>query len=71
LGVRREYRGVIGRAYRLVFLIFATLFTLFYSEKIGLNSIRFDLLGWLMIFFFFAGIITIFQRWLYTWKDLS
>lgn len=70
LGVKREYRGLIGRAYRLVFLMFATLLTIFYSENIGLNFLKFDFLGWLMIFFLIAGVFTIIQRWLYTWKAL-
>jgi CDP-diacylglycerol---glycerol-3-phosphate 3-phosphatidyltransferase len=70
LGVRREYRGLIGRAYRLAFLMITTLLTVFYSEKIGFNSVRFDFLGWTMVFFLIAGIITVCQRWFYTWKVL-
>ena len=70
LGVQREYRGIVGRAYRLIFLIIATLLTIFYGETLGLNPIKLDFLGWTMIFFLVAGIFTIIQRWFYTWKAL-
>jgi len=71
LGVRREYRGLIGRAYRLVIIIVATLLVIFYAGEIGLNSVKFDFLGWAMILFLVGGIITICQRWFYTWKALD
>jgi len=70
LGLDREYRGLLGRTYRLMLLILAILLSLFYFNKIELFGLKLPILGWLMFLFAVLGILTAIQRTIYTWKDL-
>lgn len=71
LGIQREYRGLMGRAYRLVILNLFIFLNAFWTEKIGLAQFQFSLLGWVMIIFAVFGIITICQRFFYTLQALN
>jgi len=73
LGLRREYRGVLGRADRLVLLILVPILQYillwlggdFSSDIMGLTVI-----GWMMVYFGIAGNITALQRAWMIWKSL-
>lgn len=65
LGIQREYRGLMGRTYRLVILNLFIFLNAFWTEKIGLAQFQFSLLGWAMIIFVVFGGITIVQRFIY------
>lgn len=71
LGFQREYRGILGRAYRLSILIVATLLNIFFTKEIGVLGIKFTLLGWTMVIFAIFGVITAIQRTIYIWNALS
>jgi len=71
LGLRREYRGMLGRAYRLIVLILATFLNLVYSEEIGINNFRLSFLGWAMLIFAILGVLTAVQRTIYTYQSLK
>lgn len=73
LGLRREYRGILGRADRLVLLIIVpivqyVLVSLGVSEATDLFD--FSLIGWMMIWFGIAGNVTAVQRAHMIWKSL-
>lgn len=58
VGYERLYAGILGRADRIVILFFTLLIQFFIREKIfGLYFIE-----WIMLYFIFAGILTILQR---------
>ena len=71
LGLPREYRGILGRAYRLGILILLTLLNIIFSGEIGIGWIKFSFLGWSMVIFAVLGLLTAFQRTLYLWLALS
>jgi phosphatidylglycerophosphate synthase len=58
LGVGRDYRGLLGRADRLVLIFFVALLSLIFPE----NIIWFPLLGWMMVFVALASNFTALQR---------
>ncbi|MEW5748041.1 MAG: CDP-alcohol phosphatidyltransferase family protein [Candidatus Thermoplasmatota archaeon] len=73
LGLRREYRGILGRADRLVLLIVVpivqyVLVSLGVSEATDLFDS--SLIGWMMIWFGVAGNVTAVQRAHMIWKSL-
>ncbi len=73
LGLRREYRGILGRADRLVLLIIVpivqyALVSLDVSEATDL--LGYSLIGWMMIWFGLAGNVTALQRAHTIWKSL-
>ena len=65
---KREYRGIMGRAIRLVILIVATFFNMFF---IDFTILGLTIIGLAVVAFLIGGIITIIQRFYYTWKALS
>ena len=74
LGLRREYRGVLGRADRLALLILIPIvqFVLMsLNVSIGEDLIGYSLVGWMMLYFGIAGNITAVQRAHLIWKSLS
>jgi archaetidylinositol phosphate synthase len=73
LGLRREYRGILGRADRLVLLIIVpivqyALVSLDVAEATDLFG--YSLIGWMMIWFGLAGNVTALQRAHTIWKSL-
>lgn len=58
LGVGRNYRGLLGRADRLVLIFFVALLSIIFPE----NLIWFPLLGWMMVFVALASNFTALQR---------
>lgn len=73
LGLRREYRGILGRADRLVLLILVpivqyALVSIDVTEATDLFG--YSLIGWMMIWFGLAGNVTAIQRAHMIWKSL-
>lgn len=77
LGLGREYRGILGRADRLMVLIAVALIQ--YSFEIAslgsfdvnnLLDLGYSLIAWMMIYFGLAGNITAIQRAYIIWKSL-
>jgi archaetidylinositol phosphate synthase len=66
LGVGRNYRGLLGRADRLVLVFFIALFSLVVPETI----IWFPLLGWMMVFVAIASNITALQRFYLAYREI-
>lgn len=76
VGCKREYGGILGRADRLILLIIVPIVQFFLlifipDGKIGIYSIRFTILEYMMMWFAIAGNITAIQRILSTWKKLN
>ncbi len=77
LGCGRNYSGLLGRADRLVILIFAPLvqmWVLYYfpTGKIPINYINsFTILEYVMLWFFVAGNITALHRGVQSWHELK
>ncbi|HUU07869.1 MAG TPA: CDP-alcohol phosphatidyltransferase family protein [Thermoplasmata archaeon] len=73
LGLRREYRGILGRADRLALLILIPIvqFVLM-SLGVGMGEDLFgySLVGWMMLYFGIAGNVTAVQRAHLIWKSL-
>jgi len=57
VGYKRVYSGVLGRADRLAILFFAPIFQYFIQRIFEIYLIE-----WVMIYFIFAGVVTILQR---------
>lgn len=71
LGLRREYRGILGRADRLALLIIIPLVQYaLLSFDVGGDIYGYTLIGWMMIYFGVAGNITALQRAHMIWKSL-
>lgn len=76
LGCGRNYSGLLGRADRLVILIFAPIFqmVLSYYDSSGRLPIpgmfEFTILEWTMIWFFIAGNVTAIHRGILSWREL-
>jgi CDP-diacylglycerol--glycerol-3-phosphate 3-phosphatidyltransferase len=66
LGVGRNYRGLLGRADRLVIVFFVALLSLAFPE----NMIWFPLLGWMMVFVAVASNITALQRFYIAYREV-
>ncbi|MEM1513661.1 MAG: CDP-alcohol phosphatidyltransferase family protein [Candidatus Thermoplasmatota archaeon] len=58
VGYKRLYSGLLGRADRIVILFVVMIIQFFIPYKV----FGFFILEWVMIYFIFAGLITIFQR---------
>jgi len=71
LGLPREYRGILGRAYRLGLLIVFTFLNIVFPGEIGIGLVKFSFLGWVMVIFATLGTLTAFQRTIYLWLALS
>ncbi|MDD3407358.1 MAG: CDP-alcohol phosphatidyltransferase family protein [Methanomicrobium sp.] len=67
VGAGRFYGGILGRADRLVLLIFAGMLTVFFPESIFELSI----LGWVLVVFGILGHFTAVQRFVHVWKELK
>lgn len=73
LGLRREYRGILGRADRLVLLIFVPIVQyvlIALDASFAMDILGFSLMGWMMIWFGLAGNVTAVQRAHMIWKSL-
>ncbi|MEM2934802.1 MAG: CDP-alcohol phosphatidyltransferase family protein, partial [Candidatus Thermoplasmatota archaeon] len=58
VGYKRLYSGLLGRADRLILLFFAMILQFFIPYRI----FSFFILEWVILYFIFAGLITILQR---------
>ncbi len=67
VGVGRYYGGVLGRADRLVLIIFVGIADLL----IPAGVFGYSLLLWLLLTFGFFGHFTAFQRFLYVWRKVE
>jgi archaetidylinositol phosphate synthase len=73
LGLRREYRGILGRADRLALLIIVPLVQyglLLAGADWSTDIFNYSLLTWMMVYFGIAGNITALQRARMIWKSL-
>ena len=70
VGVRRDYGGILGRADRLVMLMFGTLISIFVID-ISIFNFHITIFEIIMLWFGIAGHATAIQRGLRTWKILS
>ncbi len=73
LGLRREYRGILGRADRLALLIIIPIvqFALMSLDVgVGEDLFGYSLMGWMMLYFGIAGNVTAVQRAHLIWKAL-
>lgn len=66
LGVGRNYRGLLGRADRLVLLFFVASLNLLFPE----NIVYFPLLGWMMVFVAVVSNITALQRFYLAYRQV-
>ncbi len=67
LNLGRYYGGIMGRADRLVVIIFAAFINFVFPDSIA----GFSILGWAVILIAVTSHITAFQRILYIWKRLE
>lgn len=73
LGLRREYRGILGRADRLALLIIIPIaqYALTVADaSLATDLFGYSLIGWMMIYFGLAGNVTAIQRAHMIWKSL-
>lgn len=73
LGLRREYRGILGRADRLVLIIIVPVvqFALMSADaSFATDLFGYSLIGWMMVYFGVAGNATAVQRAHMIWKSL-
>lgn len=74
VGIGRDYRGILGRADRLVILLAAALlqasFDPFAMQSIGAGAAQFTVLGWTMLLFAVLGNATAIQRAMSAWRRL-
>ena len=74
LGLRREYRGILGRADRLALLILIPIvqyLLMVAGMDFAEDLFGYSIIGWMMIYFGVAGNITAVQRAHLIWKALS
>ena len=74
LGLRREYRGILGRADRLALLILIPIvqyLLMLAGADFAEDLLGYSLIGWMMIYFGIAGNVTAVQRAHLIWKALS
>ena len=75
VGAGRDYRGILGRADRLVILVAATLLQAGFDPNsirdLGIEPLRYSILGWAMVVFAVLGNVTALQRAVSTWRFLS
>jgi len=73
LGLSREYRGILGRADRLVLLIVIPVaqYALMVADaSLAMDLFGYSVIGWMMIYFGLAGNATAIQRVHKIWKSL-
>ena len=74
VGAGRLYGGVLGRADRLVILIIAALLQASFDPSsirdLGIEPVRYSVLGWAMALFAILGNLTALQRAASTWRHL-
>ena len=74
LGLRREYRGILGRADRLALLIIVPIIQyILMALEVGIaeDLLGYSLIGWMMLYFGIAGNVTAVQRAHLIWNSLS
>ena len=75
VGAGRDYRGVLGRADRLVILIIAAALQAGFDPNairdLGIEPLRYAILGWAMALFAVLGNVTAIQRAVSTWRQLT
>ena len=73
LGLKRMYRGILGRADRLALLIIVPIIQyclMSLDIGIGEDLLGYSLIGWMMLYFGIAGNVTAVQRAHLIWKSL-
>lgn len=73
LGLRREYRGILGRADRLALMIVVPIvqYVLMSADAgFATDLLGYSLVGWMMVYFGVAGNVTAVQRAHMIWKSL-
>jgi len=73
LGLGREYRGILGRADRLIVLVAVSLVMYIFAmagSDVMTDIFDYSLVAWMMIYFGLAGNITALQRAYMIWKSL-
>ena len=73
LGLRREYRGILGRADRLALLIVVPLVQyvlMSLDVDFAVDIEGYSLIGWMMLYFGIAGNVTAVQRAVMIWRTL-
>ena len=75
VGAGRDYRGILGRADRLVILVIAAVLQAGFDPNsirdLGIEPLRYSVLGWAMVLFAVLGNLTAIQRAVSTWRQLS
>jgi archaetidylinositol phosphate synthase len=74
LGLRRDYKGILGRADRLVLLMVVPLLQYLVAladPDLASDLFGYSLIAWMMIYFGVAGNITAIQRAYSAWRSLS
>jgi len=75
VGAGRDYRGVLGRADRLVILVIAAILQTGFDPNairdLGIEPLRYAILGWAMALFAVLGNVTAIQRAVSTWRQLT
>ncbi len=75
VGVGRDYGGLLGRADRLVILVFASFIQLIADSSgkvfLGAGGYGFRIIEWAMVLFAVLGNLTAIQRGVSTWRKLS
>jgi archaetidylinositol phosphate synthase len=67
VGLDRVYGGLVGRADRLVIVVFVTLLAAVFRDPLG----GLTLVGWLLVFFALVGHLTALQRFYHAYGDLD
>jgi archaetidylinositol phosphate synthase len=75
VGAGRDYRGVLGRADRLLILMIAAALQAGFDPNsirdLGVEPLRYSILGWAMALFAVLGNVTAIQRAVSTWRQLT
>ena len=75
VGAGRDYRGILGRADRLLILIIAAALQAGFDPNairdLGIEPLRYAILGWAMALFAVLGNVTAIQRAVSTWRQLT
>ena len=75
VGAGRDYRGVLGRADRLLILMIAAALQAGFDPNairdLGVEPLRYSILGWAMALFAVLGNLTAIQRAVSTWRQLT
>jgi len=75
VGAGRDYRGILGRAERLLILMIAAALQAGVDPNairdLGVEPLRYSILGWAMALFAVLGNVTAIQRAASTWRQLT